>query len=58
MENYLNSQQAAEYLQIPVSTLLLYIRQGKIRAAKIGKSYKLTKDEIDRYFNELIDSRH
>ena len=40
----------AELLGTHRETILRAIRKGEIQAAKIGKQYKITKAEVDRYF--------
>ena len=57
MADYLTSIEAAKYIHLPLSTLLLYIREGKIRAIRVGKRYLLIKEEIDRDL-KLIDNRN
>lgn len=40
-------EQAAEYLQVNRETVYRYIRQGKLVASKLGRSYRVPKRSID-----------
>src|SRR3989344_1111951 len=39
--------QAAEYLQVDRETIYRYIRQGKLVASKLGRTYRIPKGSID-----------
>lgn len=39
--------QAAEYLQVERETIYRYIRQGKLVASKLGRTYRIPKGSID-----------
>ena len=45
----LNTQEACLYLKISRPTYLKYITSGKIKAQKIGRGWKVFKDELDRF---------
>ena len=45
----LNTQEACLYLKISRPTYLKYITTGKIKAQKIGRGWKVFKDELDRF---------
>jgi excisionase family DNA binding protein len=45
----LNTRQACGYLQISRPTYFKYITTGKIKAKKIGRGWKVFKDELDRF---------
>lgn len=40
-------EQAAEYLQVNRETIYRYIRQGKLVASKLGRSYRVPKRSLD-----------
>lgn len=40
-------EQAADYLQVNKETIYRYIRQGKLVASKLGRSYRIPKGSID-----------
>jgi excisionase family DNA binding protein len=39
--------QAAEYLQLDRETIYRYIRQGKLVASKLGRSYRIPRRSLD-----------
>ncbi|HSW58706.1 MAG TPA: helix-turn-helix domain-containing protein [Dehalococcoidales bacterium] len=45
-------EQVAEILQIHILTVYSYIRQGKLNAVRLGRSYRVTPEDLDR----LIES--
>ncbi len=45
----LNTQEACRYLKISRPTYLKYIAAGKIKAQKIGRGWRVLKDELDRF---------
>src|SRR5438270_2007213 len=40
-------EQAAEYLQVSRETVYRYIRQGKLLASRLGRSYRVPKRNLD-----------
>jgi excisionase family DNA binding protein len=40
-------EQAAYYLQVDKETIYRYIRQGKLIASKLGRTYRIPKGSID-----------
>jgi excisionase family DNA binding protein len=40
-------EQAAEYLQVNRETIYRYIRQGKLIASKLGRTYRVPKRSLD-----------
>ena len=45
----LNTQEACQYLKISRPTFLKYITSGKIKAQKIGRGWRVFKNELDRF---------
>jgi excisionase family DNA binding protein len=43
----LTPEQASEYLQVDRETIYRYIREGKLVASKLGRSYRIPKRSID-----------
>ena len=43
----LTPAQAAEYLQVDRETIYRYIRQGKLAASQLGRTYRISRDNID-----------
>jgi excisionase family DNA binding protein len=47
MKEVLTPEQAAEYLQVNRETIYRYIRQGKLVASKLGRTYRVPKRSLD-----------
>ena len=43
----LTPEQGADYLQVNRQTIYRYIRQGKLVASKLGRSYRIPKPNLD-----------
>jgi len=44
-----NTLEACRYLNVSRPTYLKYITNGKIKAQRIGRGWKVFKDELDRF---------
>ena len=51
MENY-TTQQVADILQLKPKTIREYIKQGKIRAYKIGRSWRITEEDLKEFITK------
>ena len=51
-DNILTTYEAAKYLKISKSTLLNYIHQRKIKAKKVGRSWRVLQSEIYQFLQE------
>lgn len=47
--NFYTVEQVAELLQIHWQTVLNYIKSGKIKALRLGKGYRVTKEDLDQF---------
>ena len=47
-EPILTCEETAKYLKIPLSTVWYLIRRKKIPAAKIGKHYRIKREDIEK----------
>ncbi len=45
----LTTLEACDYLRISRPTYLKYLYEGKIRAVKLGRGWKVLKSELDRF---------
>ncbi len=45
----LTSDEAIEFLRISKPTFLKYIREGRIRAVKAGKGWRILQSELNRF---------
>lgn len=43
----LTPQQVAEYLQLDESTVYRYIREGRLMASKLGRQYRIPRENVD-----------
>jgi len=49
LREILTPEQVADYLQLNKDTVYRYIREGKIAASRLGRSYRIMKSEIDMF---------
>lgn len=42
-------QEVADILKLKVTTIRSYIRDGKLRAAKFGREYRVTEEELKKF---------
>ena len=54
-DNVLTTDEAAKYLKVSKSTLLNHINQRKIKAKKVGRSWRVLQSELYRFLNEEED---
>lgn len=48
-DNLVTVEQAAAELNLHPKTILRYIRDGRLEAMRIGKSYRITRDRLDAF---------
>ncbi len=48
-ENWIGTEEAAQYLDVKVTTLRKWLKGKKIPAHKIGKLWKFKKSELDEW---------
>ena len=46
---FLTVAEVAETLRVSTMTVYRLIKAGDLRAVRVGKSYRLTEDDVDRY---------
>lgn len=51
---YFTVEQVSAFLQIHWQTTLQYIRKGELKAFKLGKGYRISKQDLEAF----IKSRH
>jgi excisionase family DNA binding protein len=47
-KNLLTPEQVAEILQIHILTVYHYIRRGKLAAIRLGRSYRIVPEDLDK----------
>jgi len=50
---FYTAQELANVLQINIMTIYRYIKAGKIKAYKIGKEFRIDKDEFNQFLNKV-----
>jgi len=48
----LTPEQVSEILQITPQTVRRYIREGKLKASKFGRVYRVRREELERFVME------
>ena len=43
------AEDAAEYLQVHVNTITRMIKEGKLKACKVGREWRITREELDEF---------
>lgn len=49
---FLTVEQVTKILQVHWQTVLNYIKNGKLKAVKLGKGYRIPKKSFDRFIRE------
>ena len=47
--NLLTPEQVAEILQVHILTVYGYIRQGKLEAIRLGRSYRIVPEDLEHF---------
>lgn len=53
-EQILTSDQVAKILQIHPLTVLRYIKEGKLKAIKLGRVYRIRESEIEKFLDKNV----
>src|SRR5690606_30170222 len=51
MQRPLTTEEAAEYLQVTVDTVRRYIREGRLRASRLGREYRIRQEDLDAFLD-------
>ena len=57
MKTYLNTPQVAKLFGVNIQTVRAYIRSGELPAAKVGRRYVVSGDDIDTFVQARKESR-
>lgn len=49
---FLTVEQVSELLQVHWQTVLNYIKSGKIKAIKLGKGYRISKEDLNQFIKQ------
>ncbi|MFC1747990.1 helix-turn-helix domain-containing protein [Pseudomonadota bacterium] len=55
-EDILTSEQVAQILQVHPFTVLKFIKQGKLRASKLGRVYRIRRSDVDAFLESLVEA--
>jgi len=48
----LTTENVAELLQLDVETVRRYIREGKLKAIKLGREYRVRREDFEEFLEE------
>lgn len=54
-DEILTAEQVANILKVHRFTVLKFIKQGKLKASKLGRVYRIRKSEVDRFLDDQIE---
>ena len=49
VKEIMTPEQVADYLQLNKETIYRYIREGKLMASRLGRNYRISKDNVDLF---------
>ena len=52
-KDFYTARDLADKLQVNIMTIYRYIKAKKLKAYKIGKEFRIDKDEFDRFLNSV-----
>jgi len=56
-ENLLTPKQVADMLQLNIITVYSYIKGKQLIAVKFGRTYRVTKDDLNNFLNDHKTAR-
>jgi excisionase family DNA binding protein len=56
-KKFYNVETLAKMLFVPVQTVRLYIRRGRIKALKVGRRYLISEEALEAFLNGEGDKR-
>lgn len=52
MDNYYTPQEVADKLKVNIRTIYRWIREGKLKAVKIGDLWRISESELERFIKD------
>ena len=52
-KEFYTARELAEKLRVNIMTIYRYIKAGKVKAYKIGKEFRIDKNEFDNFLNKV-----
>lgn len=56
-ESILTVEQVAQILQVHPFTVLKFIKKGKLKAAKLGRVYRIRRTDVDKFLDDLTGGK-
>ncbi|MGB9825529.1 MAG: helix-turn-helix domain-containing protein [Desulfofundulus sp.] len=57
MENYFTPQEISEKLKVDIRTVYRWIREGRLKAVKIGHFWRISESELNRLLQGGMNTR-
>lgn len=54
MDEILTAEQVANILQVHPFTVLKFIKQGKLKASKLGRVYRIRRSDVDEFLDNQV----
>ncbi|MCX6759101.1 MAG: helix-turn-helix domain-containing protein [Candidatus Nealsonbacteria bacterium] len=51
--DFYTTQELANKLRVNIMTIYRYIKRGKLKAYKIGKEFRIDKEEFNKFLNKV-----
>jgi excisionase family DNA binding protein len=52
LDNYYTPQEVADKLKVNIRTIYRWIREGKLKAVKIGDLWRISESELERFIKD------
>ncbi|MEG6567732.1 helix-turn-helix domain-containing protein [Thermoanaerobacterium saccharolyticum] len=52
MDNYYTPQEIAEKFKVKINTVYKWIREGKLKAVKVGDLWRISETELKRFIED------
>jgi len=52
-DEFYKAEDLAEKLKVNIMTIYRYIKAGKLKAYKIGKEYRIDREEFNKFLNSV-----
>ncbi|MFH1656347.1 MAG: helix-turn-helix domain-containing protein [Candidatus Nealsonbacteria bacterium] len=53
IKNFYTTEELAKELRVNIMTIYRYIKSGKLKAYKIGKEFRIDKEEFNNFLNKV-----
>ena len=57
MDDILTAEQVAQILQVHQFTVLKFIKQGKLKASKLGRVYRIRRSDVDKFLDDQVEKK-